>query len=204
MAVTDTLVLYPVPGRGHIVSMLEFGKLIHKHHPEFSITVVMTTQKTADNFPDAYPFINFHYLLSTAEAAGSGSAAFSLNRSNNQRLHTALSDLSESTNLRALILDFFNTSAFEVGTALNIPTFYYFTSGANGLATFLHLPTLSRTFPQSFKDLGRQVLKIPGLPPITASDVPGRMMDRNSTSYQVPFSNIHKCRLLICIWLDLL
>lgn len=189
MAATKTLVLYPTSGRGHIVPMLEFGKLILSQSPDFSITVVISTQTTNKidhSLRAAYPSISFHYLTTPEPDASSSPTNFlSDRRHTNPSLHSALSSISQRTNLRAFIIDFFNTPALEVGADLHIPTYYYFTSGAVGLAMFLYIPTLNKTIPQSLKDVGGQVLHIPGMPQVLASDIPDGINDRTSAFHQV-------------------
>ncbi|KAK9929758.1 hypothetical protein M0R45_026842 [Rubus argutus] len=45
----DTVVLYAAPGMGHMISMVELGKLILKHYShKFSVTILYTTGSTAD------------------------------------------------------------------------------------------------------------------------------------------------------------
>ncbi|PON58229.1 UDP-glucuronosyl/UDP-glucosyltransferase [Parasponia andersonii] len=39
----DAIVLYPSPGMGHLISMVELAKLILTHHPTFSITLIIHT-----------------------------------------------------------------------------------------------------------------------------------------------------------------
>jgi hypothetical protein len=39
----DTIVMYPAIGSGHLMSMVELGKLILTQHPSFSITILILT-----------------------------------------------------------------------------------------------------------------------------------------------------------------
>ncbi|KAK9292512.1 hypothetical protein L1049_020485 [Liquidambar formosana] len=196
----DTIVLYPSPGRGHLVSMVELGKLILKHHPSFSVTVIITTT-AGDTGYATTPYINsvtattpsitFHHLptlsspLAHASAANLPNLSFEIPRLNNPNLHQALLAISQSSNLKAFVIDFFCNAAFEVSTKLKIPTYYFFTSGAHGLAIFLYFPTIHRNITKSLKDLDRKFeIHIPGSPPIPVSDMPMAMFDRSSTTYQ--------------------
>ncbi|KAL5811327.1 hypothetical protein ACOSQ3_028062 [Xanthoceras sorbifolium] len=54
---------------------------------------------------------------------------------NNLNLHNTLLQLS---NVKAFVIDFFCNASFEVSSSLDSPTYYYFTSGASGLAAFLY------------------------------------------------------------------
>lgn len=67
---------------------------------------------------------------------------------------------------------------------LNVPAYYFFTSGAGCLASFLYLPTLHKNTDKSFQDMGNTLVEIPGLPPIPAKDLAKPMLDRNDEVYQ--------------------
>ena len=83
----DVIVLYPSPGRGHLISMVEIGKLILKHHPSFVITILIlsgpntNTNSTAPNYVassttkyittvnSTTPSISFHHLPPISEVS---------------------------------------------------------------------------------------------------------------------------------------
>uniref|UniRef100_A0A7N2MHS0 Glycosyltransferase n=1 Tax=Quercus lobata TaxID=97700 RepID=A0A7N2MHS0_QUELO len=149
----DAIVLYPSPGRGHLISMVELGKLILRNHPSFSITILIlsepntNTNSTAPNYVagsttkyittvnSTTPSISFHHLPPISEVPLSTSSfvelSYSIPRFNNQNLHQILKTISQTSKPKAFIIDFFCDAAFEVATNLDIPTYYFFTSGAN-------------------------------------------------------------------------
>nr|POE81794.1 udp-glycosyltransferase 88b1 [Quercus suber] len=202
----DVIVLYPSPGRGHLISMVEFGKLILKHQPSFSITILIlsdpntNTNSTAPNYVassttqyiatvnSTTPSITFQHLPPISEIPRSTASpvelSFLIPLLNNPNLHQTLKTISQTSKLRAFIIDFFCDAAFEVATNLDIPTYYFFTSGASGLALFLYMPTLHKNVDKSFKDLSNMLFDIPGIPPIPASDMPGGISDRTSQRYE--------------------
>ncbi|XP_050251864.1 anthocyanidin 5,3-O-glucosyltransferase-like isoform X3 [Quercus robur] len=202
----DAIVLYPSSGRGHLNSMVELGKLILKHHPSFSITILIlsepntNTNSTAPNYVassttqyittvnSTTPSITFHHLPPISEVPPSTSSFVELSylipRFNNQNLHQILKTIYQTSKLKAFIIDFFCDAAFEVATNLDIPTYYFFTSGASFLAALLYRPTLHKKVDKSLKDLGNTLLDIPGLPPIQALDLPEPWKDRTSKEYQ--------------------
>ncbi|KAK9994613.1 hypothetical protein SO802_024316 [Lithocarpus litseifolius] len=201
----DVIVLYPSPGRGHLISMVELGKLILKHHPSFSITILIlsepnkNTNSTAPNYVassinqymatvNSTTSITFQHLPAISEIPHSTASplelSFLIPRLNNPNLHQTLKTISQTSKLRAFIIDFFCDAAFEVASNLDIPTYYFFTSGANGLAFFLYMPTLHRNVDKGFKDLSNMVIESPGIPPIPASDMPGAMSDRTTQCYE--------------------
>ncbi|KAF3949185.1 hypothetical protein CMV_024912 [Castanea mollissima] len=201
----NAIVLYPFPGRGHLVSMVELGKLILKHNPSFNITILIfnkpntSTNSTAPKYVassttqyitavnSTTPSINFHHLPPISEVPSTPSPiaqAFLIPRLNNLNLHQALKAISQTSKIKAFIFDFFCDAAFEVATNLDIPTYYFFPSGASALALFLYIPTLHKKVEKSLKDLGDMLLGIPGLPPIRASDMPGSISDRAAEWYE--------------------
>jgi hypothetical protein len=209
----EAIVLYPSPGRGHLISMVELGKLILKHHPSFSITILIlskpnTNTNTAtgsdialpqyvDSSTAQYiatvksttPSLTFHNLPPISEFTPTTSSPMELNyiipRFNNLNLHQALKTISQTSKLKAFIIDFFCDAAFEVSkTNLGIPTYYFYTSGASTLTAILYLSTLHKTMDKSFKDLNHTLIDIPGFPPVKASDMPKNLSDRSSKLYE--------------------
>ncbi|KAF8020330.1 hypothetical protein BT93_G0895 [Corymbia citriodora subsp. variegata] len=182
----ETIVLYPSPLRGHIVSMFELGQLIRKRHPRFSIIIILSSASSAAPIADSSSITVLHLPSSAADAPAAAEpdqTPFDLARRDASNLRLALAAIAAAADLRALIIDGFSDAAFPVAAALGIPTYYYFTSGAVALAVFLHLPTLHGRTSKSFKDLGDETVNIPGLPPIKASDMPGGMLDRGWRFY---------------------
>ena len=201
----DAIVLYPSSGRGHLNSMVELGKLILKHHPSFSITILIlsepntNTNSTAPNYAasstiqyittvnSTTPSITFHHLSPISGVPPSTASpvelCYLIPRFNNPNLHQTLKTISQTSKLKAFIIDFFCDAAFEVATNLDIPTYYFFTSGASFLAALLYRPTLHKKVDKHLKDLGNTLLDIPGLLPIQASDLPEPWKDRTFKEY---------------------
>ncbi|XP_031390685.1 UDP-glycosyltransferase 88B1-like [Punica granatum] len=195
----ETVVLYPSPGKGHLVSMVELGKTLldHHHPPPFSVTVILSVPPEEAEFTAAYvssvsishPAVSFQHLPVSFIPFDSSSpsnfiiSTYEFTRGNSLALHASLSKSGDST-IRALVLDFFCTAACQVGASLNIPVYYYYTSGASGLAPFLYIPTMHKNIPGSFKDLDpEELIEIPGTPPIQARDMPMPIRDRSSKLY---------------------
>ncbi|KAI6696386.1 hypothetical protein NL676_016505 [Syzygium grande] len=198
------LVMYPSPGRGHLMSLVELAQSLLRHHSCLSVTVLISSPPHLLPFITPYissvssatPSIAFRHLpsvslppsLSPAPTAFSDDPAmyFEHARLNNPNLHQALSELlsasKPSQKPKALVVDFFYGSGAEVAAALRLPAYYYFPSGMNPLAAFLYLPTLHKLTNTSFKDLDGNV-DIPGVPPIPAKHMPSRMLDRSSRIY---------------------
>ncbi|XP_043700804.1 UDP-glycosyltransferase 88F5-like [Telopea speciosissima] len=194
----DSIVLYPSPGIGHLVSMVELGRLVLKHYPSFSITILITpppfnTGSTAPyitRISTTTPSISFHHLPPILISPDSISSAhpeallFEVLRRNNPSVHQALLTISQTSTIRAFIIDLFCTPARDVAASFNIPIYNFFTSGAAVLCVMLYFPTIHKNTTKSFKDLGPTILDFPGTPPIPAQDMIKPMLDRNDVTYQ--------------------
>ncbi|KAD6796465.1 hypothetical protein E3N88_07361 [Mikania micrantha] len=185
-----TIVLYPAPAMGHLISMVELGKLILKHHPSCTIIVLTLTNSFNTGSTAAYvrrisatvPAITFHHLpdipLDLETYPSSEAIIFDLIERSVHNVDSALRSISPT----ALIIDLFCTSAMVAARNLNIDVYYFITSGACCLVEILYFPTLDRDYPGSFKDMNRLVYS-PGMPPVPSSDMPTVVLDRNSTDY---------------------
>ncbi|CAH1440201.1 unnamed protein product [Lactuca virosa] len=190
----ESIVLYPSPGMGHLISMVELGKLIHRHHPSFSIIVLTlipsfntgTTASYVRNISATFPAITFHHvpdipldpqLYSSMEAI-----TIELSRLSTPNIKNALQSISLSSHITAFIIDFFCTHAMSVATNFNIPVYYFSTSSACCLQLLLNFPTLHGTTTRSFKDMNK-LIHLPGIPPIPSSEMPDPLLDRTSTVY---------------------
>ncbi|CAA2958744.1 UDP-glycosyltransferase 88A1-like [Olea europaea subsp. europaea] len=100
--------------------MVEFGKLLLKHHPSFSITIFITTAPCTTGV--TAPYINhvasttssftFHELSTvklppTSPTIPFEELLFEIPRLNNPYLHEALQNISQKSNLLAFFIDFF-------------------------------------------------------------------------------------------------
>ncbi|KAI3720651.1 hypothetical protein L2E82_31642 [Cichorium intybus] len=192
---SDMVVLYPSPGIGHLVSMVELGKLIHTHHTSLSVVIFISPAPFETGSTDKYiktvsatnPSITFHQLA-TADLPPDFSSdfidlAFGIPEFNNPIVHDTLVKFSEKSTIKAVVLDFFSNAAFQISTSLNIPTYYFYTSGASGLCAFLYLSTIHKTTSKSFKDVN-EIFDIPGVPPIHSSHMPIVWSDRETNSYK--------------------
>ncbi|GMH19633.1 hypothetical protein Nepgr_021474 [Nepenthes gracilis] len=198
----DTIVMYPSIGISHITPMVELAKFVQSHHPSlFSITVLITPQPHANGaaveteaslakISAATPSITFRHLTSAQSLPSpppsppSPFLFIDTASRNNPLLHHTLQTIAETSTIKALVIDFFNTAALDVATVLNIPVYIYYTSSAYALAATLYLPTLHRTFSKSFKDYEEGVdVEIPGLVPVPTTHVSNSMADRTSKFY---------------------
>ncbi|KAG4952440.1 hypothetical protein JHK85_046307 [Glycine max] len=212
MTMKDSIVLYSALGRGHLVSMVELGKLILSHHPSLSITILFLTpppNQDTPTSPTAFtcdatakyiaavtastPSITFHRIpqISILTVLPPMALTFELCRATGHHLRRILSYISQTSNLKAIVLDFMNYSAARVTNTLQIPTYFYYTSGASTLAALLYQTIFHETCTKSLKDLNMHVV-IPGLPKIHTDDMPDGANDRENEAYGV-FFDIATC-----------
>ncbi|KAJ0753150.1 putative UDP-glucuronosyl/UDP-glucosyltransferase, UDP-glycosyltransferase family [Helianthus annuus] len=189
-----TIVLYPCPAMGHLISMVELGKLITKHYPSFSIVVLtlipsFNTGTTADyvrHISATFPAITFHHLpdipIDPLQFPSMEAIIFELIRLSNPNVDRALQSISLSSNITAFVIDPFCMPVIPVAANFNLPVYYFFASGACCLAQFLYMPTLDKTTTESFKDM-HTLIHSPGLPPIPSSDMIGPLLDRTTIHY---------------------
>ncbi|KAF7148775.1 hypothetical protein RHSIM_Rhsim03G0193800 [Rhododendron simsii] len=196
----DTIILYPTPGMGHLVPMVELGKLILTHNPSFSIIILITTAPFDTGSISSYikrvtvatPSVHFLHLPtisppSTTSSDNIAALAFELPRLYNSNLHHALQTMiSQKSRPRASIIDMFCNSSFEVFTSLDIPTYYFCAFGASNLSALLSLPKTHQILLQKNKDPNTSI-EFPGVPPIPTPDLPGPFLDTEGIAYKSLF-----------------
>lgn len=141
----ETIVLYPAPGTGHMISLVELGKLILQHHPDFSITVLVTslpsdTETTAsyiNQITQTNSPISFRHLPTLDSFQSRVAGAIDFIRHNVPIVVAALHTISLTSSIPAFITFTAHTSYDP-----NIPTYFYYTSCASSLAAILYLPTI--------------------------------------------------------------
>ncbi|WKA11404.1 hypothetical protein VitviT2T_028905 [Vitis vinifera] len=196
----DAIVLYPAPGIGHVVSMIELGKLILRRcSHRFSITILLApgpfdtpaTTSFIDHISQTNPSISFHrfpYLsVDTSSSTRSHFAVlFEFIRLSASNVLHSLQQLSRASTIRAFIIDYFCASALPAGRGLGIPTYYFLTSGAASVAAVLYFPTIHKqteSSNKSFKDMPTTFIHFPGLPPLQATRMPQPLLNRDDPAY---------------------
>ncbi|GMN44508.1 hypothetical protein TIFTF001_013712 [Ficus carica] len=192
----EAVVLYPTPAIGHLISMVELGKLLLTSNPSLSIHILIAAPPynagdTASYISATTPSITFHHLPPislppelSAASPHHETLTFEVIRLNKPVVSQALLSISHTHSVHAFVIDLFCGSTLPVAADLNIPTYFFYTSGAATLASFLYFPTLHKTIPKSFKDLHNTLLHIPGAPPIPATDMAKPLLDRHDKAYQ--------------------
>lgn len=144
----DAIVLYPSPGRGHLITVVELGKVILSNYPCFSIFIIIPPAPFETVSTEDYTAAFSAHVALPPNAFSSPkdfpALTYQLTELNNTNLHHTLLELSKLSKLKAFIIDFLCNASFQVSSHLNIPTYYYFTCGINGLAVFVYFPTIHK------------------------------------------------------------
>ncbi|KAB1199701.1 Anthocyanidin 5,3-O-glucosyltransferase [Morella rubra] len=102
-----------------------------------------------------------------------------------------LQQISNASTIRALVIDLFYTSALLLAKDLNLPVYYFFTSGAYALSAFLYIPKIHRETTRSFKDLATTDLHFPGISsPLKATLMLEPTLDHDDPAY---WDMLHFC-----------
>ncbi|KAK4277684.1 hypothetical protein QN277_015644 [Acacia crassicarpa] len=154
------LVFVPGPGMGHIVSAVEFSKILINHHVHLSVTVLVIKGPFDPNV-DAYihsitSSLSFperlHFTLlpphpdpTKLQTLQPSSFMDSLIKNQIQNVRDAVSKLnsaSDSHPLAGFLVDMFCTAMIDVANEFGVPAMVFFTSGAGFLGFKIHLHTL--------------------------------------------------------------
>ncbi|KAJ6364428.1 hypothetical protein OIU76_029391 [Salix suchowensis] len=189
------IVLYPSPPIGHLISMVELGKLLLTHRPSLSVHILITsvpydsgsTAPYIANVAATIPSIKFHHLptvtLPSTKTIHHEELTFDVLRLSNPLVREELLSISKNYTVHGLVVDFFCCAALSVAKELNIPGYHFSSSGAGIVAVFFYFPSIHNTTTKSLKDL-KTLLHIPGVPPIPPSDMPTPVLDRDDKSYE--------------------
>ncbi|KAL3596671.1 hypothetical protein D5086_008308 [Populus alba] len=170
----ETVVLYPSPHVGHLVSMVELGKLLLTHRPALSIHIFIAaapyiagrTDKYISTVSASVPSIKFRHLpiVTPASTAATPLEVLTLEILHfiKPRVHEELINISKTFKIHGLIMDFFCTSGLSVADEIHIPSYFFITSV---LATDMPKPFLERDNKayQYFLDFSTQVPQAAGI-----------------------------------------
>ncbi|CAM0943031.1 unnamed protein product [Alopecurus aequalis] len=192
MPAAKTFVLYPSLGVGHLIPMVELAKHLLRHGHEVVFAVVDPPDSDAvsavavASLAAANPSITFRLLPappSPDPTAHPVKRSLDTLRLANPVLRDLLLSL-PAPGADALLLDMFCVDALDVAAELAVPAYFFFPSAAGDLAVFLNLPYISPNL-SSFKDMGKTLVHIPGMPPVRAVDMPQTMQDKEGDPNKV-------------------
>uniref|UniRef100_A0A453QLX1 Glycosyltransferase n=1 Tax=Aegilops tauschii subsp. strangulata TaxID=200361 RepID=A0A453QLX1_AEGTS len=100
------------------------------------------------------------------------------------RLQSAARDFLAGASPAILVVDFFCSVTVDVATELGIPAYCFFICCAETLAIFLYLPVLHAQSTASFRDMGAEIVRVPGIPSFPAMHCFKPLMDRHDVAYR--------------------
>jgi hypothetical protein len=147
------VVFIPFPGIGHLVSTLEFAKLLINRDNRLRVTVLVIKfphSKETDVYTKSLPISNSLHVINLPECSlppnsDPGAATSALLEAQKPNVKQAVSNLTTVTEngvLAAFVVDMFCTTMIDVAKEFFVPTLVFFTSGVAFLGLSLHLHTL--------------------------------------------------------------
>ncbi|KAE8793614.1 Anthocyanidin 5,3-O-glucosyltransferase [Hordeum vulgare] len=181
------VMLYSSPLIGHLVSMIELAKLFAARGLSVTVVLMDPPYDTGATGPflagvsAANPSITFHRLpkVKLLDSDHSMMPALAVARLSNPHLHDFLTGASPDV----LVLDFFCSAAMDVAKELGTPAYFFNTSGAQILAFFLHLRVLHGKSTRSFREMGQELVHVPGITSFPATHSIQPLMDRDGATY---------------------
>ncbi|KQK09613.1 anthocyanidin 5,3-O-glucosyltransferase [Brachypodium distachyon] len=182
------VVIYAPAGlTGHLVPAAGLGKLLAAQGLDVAVVLGGGEADQASDDPflagvaAANPSMSVHRLPhatlpSDMPADAHEAKIFELARASNPDLR----DFLRSASPAALVIDFFCSSAFDVGAELGIPTYFFLTTCIASVAFCLYNPVIQGQMNLSFRDLGGGFVHAPGLPPMPADHLAASVLDRDS------------------------
>lgn len=188
------IVLFPTPGMGHLIPLVELAKRILKI-TQFKLSFVVPTngpptraQKSVlavlpeDRVSSTFlPQVNLDDVPANAmiETRISLTLARSL-----PAFRSYLTDLQKSNHhIAALVVDLFGTDAFDVGSEFGIKSYLFYPTTGMCLSFFMHLPQLDAQVSCEFKDMQEPVV-LPGCTPVHGKDLLDPVQDRKNDAYK--------------------
>ncbi|XP_074294337.1 anthocyanidin 3-O-glucosyltransferase 2-like [Silene latifolia] len=195
MANTE-LVIVPTPGMGHLLSIVEFAKLIVQTNPNISIVVLiyhvtLIEPKKIESYIESQSReldsnqIEFITLPPPSNPPDPTDPAFYGNVIQLQHPLVKKAVQDRQSKPAAFILDLMNASMIDVANELDIPSYIYFTSGANFLDAMLHFQRIADEqgigSVTGLMDDPESVSDLPGfMNPVPAKVLPWLLVEKDS------------------------
>ncbi|CAK7345132.1 unnamed protein product [Dovyalis caffra] len=188
------LVLVPSPGIGHLVSTIEFAKLLLDQDDSFLITVLVIKA------PYALDIDTFNQSLTTVDArikyitlpqvtppdldpfrSPENFISLSLELHKPHVKEAILNHVmsNKSVPIVGLVVDVFCTSMIDVANELGIPSYVYFTSSAGFLGLMLYLPTRLDQVGIEFKETDPDLIVPSFVNPVPARVMPSVLFNKD-------------------------
>ncbi|PNY06069.1 UDP-glucose flavonoid 3-O-glucosyltransferase 6-like protein [Trifolium pratense] len=147
------VVFIPFPGPSHLISTLEFAKLLINRDNRLHITVLLMkfpNSRGTDAYTkslstsDSISFINLPEcsLPPNTNPRDAFGALFEAQKPNVRQAVSDLTNGEQYGHLAAFVVDMFCTTMIDIAKEISVPTLVFFTSGVASLGLNLHLHTL--------------------------------------------------------------
>jgi hypothetical protein len=147
------VVFIPSPGVGHLVSTLEFAKLLIKRDNRLRITVLVikfphTTE--VDVYTKSLPVTDSLHVINLPECtippntplSSAMNALLEAQKPNVKQAVSNITTVAENGVLSAFVVDMFCTTMIDIAKEFSVPGLIFFTSGIASLGLMLHVHTL--------------------------------------------------------------
>lgn len=186
------IAIFPTPGMGHLIPLIEFAKrLVHHHNLNVSFVIPSdgSATKAQRSVLDALPTtINYVFLPPVSfDDVPEGAKIETLMSLTVVRslpsLRATLRSLVSRTRLVTFVADLFGTDAFDVAKEFNLSLYLFYPSTAMALSLFLYLPKLDESVSCEYREL-QEPVRIPGCVPIPGKELLDPVQDRQNDAYK--------------------
>ncbi|CAN6457391.1 unnamed protein product [Victoria cruziana] len=181
------VVLFPTPGAGHLVSILQLAKRILHHGPGLSVTVLLIRPLPAATATNSHvnaaaaSGLDFIEIPHSEPAEGEGLVhLLGFIESHKPYVRETLASL---PGVAAFIADMFCITVIDAAAELGIPAFVFYASSAACLAATLYLPTLDKIYEgRALKEV-KENIQIPGMWPMPSMVMPEPLQDKDDAAH---------------------
>ncbi|CAJ2634224.1 unnamed protein product [Trifolium pratense] len=196
------VVIIPSPGVGHLVSTLEFAKLLINRDNRLRITVLVIkfphtteTDVYTKSLPisDSLNVINLPDCSLPPTSKPGPAMAFTLLEAQKQNVKKVVSNLTtgeQHGHLAAFVVDMFCTTMIDIAKEFSVPAFVFFTSGVAFLGLCLYIHNMfERDNVDSTHFLQRTELAIPSFANLVPTkSLPGAVLHKEFESYFMTYA----------------
>ncbi|KAK4262205.1 hypothetical protein QN277_027790 [Acacia crassicarpa] len=182
------------PGLGHLIPVIELGKILALHY-NFKVTILAVTSQTSQAESHVLKsaissVVNFCDFLDIPPADLSGllenEAAVVerlcvVMRETKGAVRSVISNMTHLPSV--LIVDIFGSECLSLAQEFGMLKYIYVASNAWFFSLLLYTPILDKQVQGQFVDQ-KEALEIPGCSPVRPEDVVDPMLDRNNRQYQ--------------------
>ncbi|XP_058743031.1 anthocyanidin 3-O-glucosyltransferase 6-like [Vicia villosa] len=191
------VVFIPSSSLSHLVSTLEFAKLLINRDNRFRLNVLvmkLPNNSEAESYIDSLPISDSLHVINLPETSlppntDRASAMMALIDSQKPNVKQAVSNLTAQEQqhgpLAAFIVDMSCTTMIDVAKEFSVPSFVFFTSGVASLGLMLHLHTLfERDNFDSTQLLQKNELAVPSfVNSVPINSFPSSMLQKERESF---------------------